>query len=153
MKIYNVSAKIYIEDSNDAEEDSYEEDVEVYDEEEDDMILFFQIGAQSLSESYLIADKYLDDAFKDQKSKYEITGVNEISDLNIVNWPEEDCPFCDAETAPPEDVISFDCKCGYNIKVVDGWKQISCPSCDKDIFRNSIIGENGKYIMIGIKED
>ena len=116
----------------------------------------FFIGSNKLTEAYLLAEEYIQKVYPDlEEDDYDIIAVNEIENLNVINWPEEEefCPFCEADTAPPEDVLEFDCiDCQTSIRVVDGWDTIDCPQCSYEIHRDRIVGSNGKYLMIRTKE-
>lgn len=152
MKIYTVTAKFftpYFETEEDKEENQYILDGEEEIEDVEELNISFQIGAYSLGAGYTLAEEYMEKYF--EKDTYEIVGINEIENFNLVNWPDDVYKFYEIKNAPEEDIISFDCKCGNKVKVLDGWTEISCIKCGQLISRDKVIGKDGKYILIEIK--
>ena len=116
----------------------------------------FDIGSDSLANAFLEGSEYLDNAVGEDD--YEITGVVEREDINVVNWPGDNedcqCDSCRTERAAPEDRISFSCSCGYDIIIITDFKDFQCPNCKKVISRDRVIGSNGNYVLLNIdKED
>ena len=111
----------------------------------------FHIGEYNLFDATAIAQEESNNMFHDG---VELVSIKELEEMNIVNWPEDECPYCAADDAAPEDVLEFTCTCGAKIRVADnGWEHIECLSCDKIIDRNRVIGSNGKYILIETGEN
>jgi hypothetical protein len=110
----------------------------------------FHVGAYSLLQATLLAQENGDTIFDEM----EILSIKEMEEINLINWQEDECPYCAAEDAAPEDILEFDCTCGAKIKVADnGWEHIDCFTCGKIIDRNHVIGSNGKYILIEAGEN
>lgn len=134
-------------------EEEYEEGEEV--EYVDEIALAsFQVGAKKLTDAYDFGLKYIKTIFEDDEAyeDCEIVEVSEISELNIVNWPDEE-NYYDFENVSSEDILNFKCAyCECEIKIKDGWQSIKCPSCKKEIQRDKVIGNNGKYFMVKTKE-
>jgi len=111
----------------------------------------FHVGEYNLFNATLIAQEESINIFPDG---VELISVKELEEMNLVNWPEEDCPYCDAEDAAPEDIVEFTCSCGKQQIVADnGWKFLECRDCGKIIDRTHVIGSNGKYILIDAGEN
>jgi predicted RNA-binding Zn-ribbon protein involved in translation (DUF1610 family) len=105
----------------------------------------FHLGCERIEDALRLGSFYLEKEF--EKDEYKIVSVTELEEIQIMNWPNFLNPF-DVEDAPKEDVIDFRCSCGKEIKILDGWKTIDCPYCGKEIDRNSIIGDNGNYLLL-----
>jgi hypothetical protein len=110
----------------------------------------FHVGEYNLFNATVIAQEESIAMFPDG---VELISIKEIEEMNILNWPEEDCPYCAAEDCAPEDIVEFTCSCGKQQTVADGWKFLECRDCGKVIDRNHIIGSNGKYILIETGEN
>lgn len=113
----------------------------------------FGLGAMDMGEAYEEAVEYLDELLGEDG--YHIVSISEIEDLTVVNWPGEgsdcNCVYCRTERAAEEDKIAFNCSCNYIIKVVDDFDMIYCPQCQKQIFRDRIIGNNRSgYTLMNI---
>lgn len=116
----------------------------------------FDLGTDTLPDAYLEAAEYLDNAVGEDE--YEITGIVEREDVQIINWPGDNedcqCDSCRTERAADEDKISFDCICGHRITIINDFKEIICPSCRKIIMRDRVIGSGTSYLLLNIdKED
>jgi predicted RNA-binding Zn-ribbon protein involved in translation (DUF1610 family) len=125
---------------------------------EDEMFTgIIHIGGKDYKDASIKAIELLDRIFGEVY--HEITSMStnlKAEQINIMNWPGEgfDNPFCKAEDMADEDCMHFSCKkCGEEIKVADGWEDISCPKCQAEIRRDRVIGgEKGRFIMIELKE-
>ncbi len=146
VKIYEVKVQYklseedlkYIRDSI----DDYQEGDELMIE---DPLDIFYIGEQNIVDASIIANEKAKEFHPDF---YNILSVEELSGMRLVNWPEEEDPYYATLDAPPEDIIEFDCTCGYHIKVLDGWTTLGCNECGREIDRSHVIGSNGKYLLI-----
>ncbi len=111
----------------------------------------FHVGEYNLLNATVIAQEESERLFSDG---VDIISIKELEEMNLVNWPEDECPYCAAEDAAPDYILEFVCSCGDNIRVADnGWKHIECLKCGKIIDRTHVIGSNGKYILIDAGED
>jgi predicted RNA-binding Zn-ribbon protein involved in translation (DUF1610 family) len=121
-------------------------------ESSSDLDAIFYVGAEDLPDAFTESSMILDE----KSGNYEIISVVEMTDVNIANWPDEeecDCVWCRTERAAEEDLITIKCKCGDEIRVIDeGWESFDCPKCGNKIFRNNIIGSNGRYILVNLGE-
>lgn len=110
-----------------------------------------ELGAIDLPSAYLEADEFLEQHFD---LGFEIKSIKLLEKVMIVNWPGDgedcQCPFCRTERAAPEDLITFQCKCGENYTLVDDFGSIVCPKCNQTINRQDLIGHNGNYTFIDI---
>lgn len=155
MNVFKVSLRIYMELPIESDED--DDDLGVGEESEDTEIIpvdaFLHVGANNIFSATEEAMKHLESS--SEGMDYEITGITLVDSLTIVNWPGEEkecnCVFCKAEKSAPEDVMEFSCSCGQDIRVVDGWDSINCPSCKREITRDKLVGSYGKWILINIK--
>lgn len=105
-------------------------------------------GADCISDALTLAEEYLDNALD---GEYYIESVSKMPGVDVVNWPGEtecECSFCKALRSADEDVMLFDCSCGYQIRVMDDWKEIVCPDCHRTIARENIVSANGLYVFI-----
>ena len=110
----------------------------------EEVIGSFHVGAENFPEA---ANEAIGRLKEMLEGNFKIISVIEMPEINLINWPLKDNPF-DIEGIHSEDLLVFTCKCGLNIKCKDGWEQISCPSCGKEIDRDNVIGKNGKYILV-----
>ena len=130
-------------------------------EEDQDMIehidTHLQLGCNNFEAAVEEAVSMLDETFED--TVYEIVAIQEVSGVDILNWPGEgepcQCPYCKAERAAEEDIMRFNCPyCNNEISVVDGsWESIPCIECGEIILHDNIVnlGRN-KYKAIKIQE-
>ena len=130
-------------------------------EEDQDMMehidAHLQLGCNNFEAAVEEAVSMLDETFED--TVYEIVAIQEVSGVDILNWPGEgepcQCPYCKAERAAEEDIMRFNCPyCNNEINVVDGnWESIPCIECGEIILHDNIInlGRN-KYKAIKIQE-
>lgn len=109
----------------------------------------FHLGCEYLTEAMIKAIEFLDMGIGE--GGYELLGVEILDDIHLVNFPEEECPFCAVEDAGEDDIIRFQCKCGHDIVVKEtGWKFINCPDCNVEIPRDRVMGTHGNYILLDI---
>jgi predicted RNA-binding Zn-ribbon protein involved in translation (DUF1610 family) len=112
----------------------------------------FHICARWISDAFLDAMKFLDGGIGE--GEYEIISISKMEDIFMVNYPEEECPFCGVEEAGEDDILKFKCWCGKDIVVKEtGWKEINCPECGKEIPRDRLVGSRGNYILLDIDKD
>jgi hypothetical protein len=110
----------------------------------------FHIGEYNFFNATIVAEEKSNDMFP---NGVELISVIELEEINICNWPEEECPYCAADEAAPEDVLEFTCTCGEEIRVADnGWKNIECLKCGKVINRNDLIGSHGNYTLVDVND-
>lgn len=131
-------------------------EVEIFNEETDEpqnveIIMDFHLGAMDMGSALEEGIIYLESLVAEDKLVgYEIT---EIVDTNfwIVNWEKhEENDFEVTSETPPEDVMKFQCKCGHEIVVKEGWNRLLCSECGGSIERNRVVGSKGKFIFIDI---
>ena len=108
------------------------------------------VGANNVGSAFVEAMEFLNSEIGEDN--WNITSIKEITKMNLINWPGDNdecqCLSCRTERAAPEDTIQFKHNCGGDIRVVEsGWEKITCPNCNKEIFRDRIIGSNGNYIF------
>jgi len=145
MKLYEIAVAIELSD---------EDKLQLAEEEiEATAVTVFHVASNSIADAIVIAEDYILDKLEDHN--YDIIKVEDIVEINIVNFPGENnrIPFLQVAHAAPEDIIKFNCSCGHNIEVVDGWKEITCPKCLEIIPRDRIIGGSGKYIFLTIDKN
>lgn len=107
------------------------------------------LGADCISDALQLAEEFLEEMMEGRE--FYISSVTAMQGVDVVNWPGEsecDCSFCKALRSADEDVMIFDCSCGYQIRVMDDWKEIPCPSCRRKILRENVISANGLYLLI-----
>jgi len=110
----------------------------------------FHVGAYNLTSAAIIAQEEGNPIFDDM----EVLSIKEMEEINLVNWQEDECPYCAAEDAAPEDILEFDCICKTKIRVADnGWEYIECHECGRIIDRSHVIGSNGNYTLIDAGEN
>ena len=145
ISVYEIKFRTVIEFSMEQDD----EDIEM-EPESKVQVGIFHLGCECLTDAVLKAIEFLDGWMED--NEYEIMGVELCDHINLVNFPEEECPFCDVEGAAEDDILRFKCWCGQDIVVKEtGWKEIECPECGKEIPRDRLIGGHGNYILLDIK--
>jgi hypothetical protein len=161
IKLYEIKIKYNLDDDEKkfAIKENIEEfpelmDVDIDSLKSEDLPYFpplegtFHIGEYDFLNATIIAKEKSNQMFQ---NGVEIISVLELEEMNICNWPEEECPYCAADEAAPEDVLEFTCTCGEEIRVADnGWKNIECLSCGKIINRNDLIGSHGNYTLVDV---
>jgi hypothetical protein len=115
------------------------------------------LGANNIQEATYLATQYggYDKEHGVFKNGYfDITSVIEVKGMNVINWPNEEVvdPF-EIDNVPEDDLIHFTCTCGKEIICKDYWETIYCPSCNREVDRQNLVGNNGKYILVDIKTD
>jgi len=58
----------------------------------------FHVGEYNLFNATIIAKEESTNIFPEGA---ELISIKEIEEINIVNWPEDECPYCAAEDAAP----------------------------------------------------
>lgn len=108
-------------------------------------IAVFHLGGYSLLEVASITEEKCKDNFSEG---YSVLSIEEMASINILNWEEDECPYCAAEEAPLDDIIEFECSCGASLRVADTWKFLECKECGREIDRTHVIGSGGKYLLV-----
>jgi predicted RNA-binding Zn-ribbon protein involved in translation (DUF1610 family) len=114
----------------------------------------FDLGSMNLANAFSQAIDYLNKSIGE--GDYEITGVEEREDVLLLNWPGGDecqCATCRTERAAAEDIIDFNCSCGYPIHIVTDFDKYECPNCHKLILRDRVIGSGTNYILMDIDKE
>ena len=123
-------------------------------------IIKFHVGAEGVADAFACATIKLNELF--DESKYEITRIEELYGINILNWGEgsvlDDLPVLGAKEMNEEDVITI--KCNHCLEdfsaVMSGWHQTKCPHCHELIYFDRLIAmPDGTYcvLTIGHEED
>jgi hypothetical protein len=157
LKIYNVEYKIERIVEREKFEGALDCEFEDSEEELEEVIIDIQMGGDNFFGVTFEATEMLSKAFGEKE--YELLGIQEIPNVEIMNWPGEnspcDCPVCKAKEMSDEDVMMFTCPdCNKNIRVAHGeWEGINCPHCGEIILQDNIIdlGKN-QYKAIKIEE-
>lgn len=162
MKIYEISYTL-------AEEVELPEDVELPDGiDENDIRKFTEctihLGGNDIASvleeaAYSIEAIHGDLEDEEFIPEYEIAGIKELPNVDVINWPGEfepcQCPQCRAKRMASEDVMHFNCpNCNHSIDAApDNWETLYCSECDQEILHDNIIelGDN-KYKVIKISE-
>jgi len=148
MRIYEIKYRCFVEFS--------EEELEELDLQEGamhEMQDSFHLGADCLPDALVAGMEYLDETIGE--GEWDLIHTKELDGVNVINWPNEstecDCVFCKAqkEETSLEDTLQFQCGCGFDIRVMaEGWENIKCPSCRKEIARDMVKGILGHYFLI-----
>lgn len=157
MKLYDIEYAFDIEIEEEKIEGALEDEIQETQARTQHTIMHIQLGCEDFGEAVNEANIMLDEIFED--GDYEILAIQEVSGVDILNWPGEGepcgCPYCKAERAADEDIMKFDCPyCGKEIRVVDGdWEHIPCIECGEIIYHDNIInlGRN-KFKAIKIND-
>jgi hypothetical protein len=153
INIYEIKFKTIVE-FEPTQEQVVEDGVEVDREESqyEETFGMFHVGSYTISEAMLKGMEFLGDGLGE--NEYEIVDIHLLENVNVINFPEEECPFCGVEDAAEDDILRFKCSCGHDVVVKEtGWKEIDCPECGTLINRDRVIGTHGNYILLDIKGD
>lgn len=149
VNIYEIKFKTIVELNSKEEDDEVLEGEESEPEFEETFGLF-HVGSYQLSDALLKGMEFLDEGLGEES--YEIIDIHLLEHVNVINFPEEECPFCGVEDAGEDDILRFKCGCGGDIVVKEtGWKEINCPHCGILINRDRVVGSHGNYILLDIK--
>jgi len=110
---------------------------------------FFDVQEEAVS---LIEDIFFED-YDEENDYYEIVGIRQLPNIEIVNWPENISPLIKAEHMADEDVMLIQCpNCDNVIRITEeGWDWVRCKECDTNILREQLIklGKYHKVVKIG----
>jgi hypothetical protein len=110
----------------------------------------FHIGANNFIDATMIAQIYSTEMYS---HGFEITGIEELPEIHIMNWKDDIDPFNINETTPQDDIICITCTCGEELKLLsNGWEYAVCPICDKIIDRSRIVKITGNSFFIKMEE-
>jgi hypothetical protein len=156
MRVYKVTYEFKFTTSNETGIPQPEDDPESLQIAESE----FYFGTDVMERAYNYASSFLDEGFG--QDGYKIIGVNPIPGLDVLMWDHEEdgedegyehicnaeeCPYANINSIPHDDIMSFNCDCGYKIRVVNNeWESICCKGCNKLILREEVKLEKGRFI-------